>query len=63
MPKIATYKTKNFMGVSYFVCNCEVCSVRDMKAYGGGGGIAPIVLNLLKSTGYVTHNQFNIQQL
>ena len=50
------------MGVTYFVCNGEVCFVRDMKAY-GGGGIAPLVLNLLKPTGYVTHHQFNIQQL
>ena len=34
-----------------------------MDAYKGSRIIAPLILNLLKPTGHVMHQQFNIQQL
>ena len=34
-----------------------------IKVYVGNDGKAPLVLNLLKPTGHVMHQQFNIQQL
>ena len=36
---------------------------RAMKAQWGSRGIVVLILNLLNPTGYVMHQQFNIQQL